>query len=68
MGEPDLVENWQEKIVSLSESKLGRPLTTREKQFIFSRGGLMALEAIEDSVRDLDLYGLQRFLNSESAE
>ena len=60
-----LVKNWHGAIISESEEKLGRPLTEDEKRFIDSREGFLALEMIEDTVRQLTGSDLERYLNSE---
>lgn len=48
-----LVQSWQQRIVESCTSTLGRELTAEEGRFITSRGGFLALEAIEDHVRSL---------------
>ena len=63
-----LVKRWQAAIVAECETKLGRSLTAQEKQFIVSRGGLIALEMIQETVRDLAPSDLADYLNSEIIE
>ena len=57
---------WQQRIISTAARKLGRPLTEPEQRFITSRGGFMALEMIEDTVRASESDELVSYLNSES--
>ncbi len=60
-----LVENWHRKIIAESEHRIGRALTDDEKNFITSRGGFIALEMIEDTVRSMRGKELEGYLNSE---
>ena len=68
MSDQILVENWHAAIRAECEKKLGRRLTSREERFIASRQGLIALEMIEDTVRDLAGPDLEKYLNSEGGE
>ena len=45
--------------------RLGRDLTIAEDAFITSRGGFIALEMIEDTVKSLTGKELAKYLNSE---
>ena len=58
---------WQRSILAEARKRLGRDLTDVEKKFITSRGGYLALEMIEDTVRTLSGGDLERYLRSESA-
>lgn len=49
----------------MARQKLGRPLTEKETAFVNSRGGLVALEMILDTVRADTAAEIERFLNSE---
>lgn len=68
MNDQTLVDKWHVAIVTDCEKKLGRPLTQQEERFIVSRQGLMALEMIEDTARELTGADLEQYLNSEGAE
>jgi hypothetical protein len=59
------IRAFQADIIKTAESKLGRPLTEREQQFITSRLGFIALEMISDTVRALDPERLGSYLNSD---
>ena len=65
MGDDPLVRNWQKAIISDAEAKLKRPLRDYERQFIVSRGGLIALEMIHDTVKADDPAKLEIYLGSE---
>ena len=60
-----LARNWQKAIVAQAEAKLKRPLRIDERRFIERRGGFIALEAIEDTVKAADAAELERYLGSE---
>lgn len=60
-----LSKNWQRAIITLAEAKLGRSLSLQERAFVVSRQGCLALEAIEDTVQDLNGEKLEEYLNSE---
>ena len=68
MDNDKTVLSWQASIINKSEAKLSRKLTETEKKFIVSRGGFIALEAIEDSVESLKGREFESYLNSESNE
>jgi hypothetical protein len=61
-----LVKNWHNKILGECETKLDRSLTDVERTFIMSRRGLLALEAIHDTVKSVGKEQLERYLNSEA--
>jgi hypothetical protein len=65
MREDPLVLKWQQTILSEAEAKLKRPLRDFERRFIVSRGSLIALEAIHDSVNAKDPAQLEIYLGSE---
>jgi len=67
MHDQTLVDNWHATIVTECEKKLGRPLTSQEERFIVSRQGLITLEMIEDTVRELTGSDLEQYLNSAGA-
>jgi hypothetical protein len=60
------LQNWQNAILEECKAKLGRDLTDVERTFITSRGGFLALEAIQETVKSADKTQLEAFLNSES--
>jgi len=62
------IETWQKSILKECESRLNRNVTNIEKQFITTRGGFLALEMIEDTVKALKGKELESYLNSESNE
>lgn len=66
MDNERLVRRWQKAILKESRKRLGRELTETEKRFITSRGGFIALEMIEDTVKTLDGPELAAYLNSEA--
>ena len=45
------VRNWQKALLRECKKILGRPLTEAETRFITSRGGFIALEMIQDTVK-----------------
>jgi hypothetical protein len=59
------VRRFQREILRVSTQKLGRPLTDKEKRFVTSRGGFVALEMILDSVRAGSAIEIEEYLNSE---
>lgn len=61
----NLTKKWHEAITIQVVDKLGRELTQIESKFIVSREGYLALEMIEDSVKDLSEESLVEYLNSE---
>ena len=65
MDNEKLVRNWHESIIKECQKRLGRNLTGEEERFITSRGGFMALEMIEDTIKRLVGKELKKYLNSE---
>jgi hypothetical protein len=57
---------WHKGIIEQAEAKLARPLTESEVDFITSRDAFLALELIEDKVKNLPSNQLDEYLNSES--
>jgi hypothetical protein len=68
MDNERLVRDWQKSIIKECQKRLGRKMTEEEEIFITSRGGFIALEMIEDTVRRLVGKGLEEYLNSESGK
>ena len=66
MDNEKLVRNWHKSIIEECRKRLGRTLTGAEEIFITSRGGFIALEMIEDTVKELVGKELEEYLNSES--
>jgi hypothetical protein len=68
MDNERLVQNWQRAILELCATSLGRPLTSVESTFVTSRGGFLALEAIETHIKALSArpQELMAYLNSEA--
>lgn len=66
MDNEKLVRNWHKSIIKECQKRLGRNLTGEERIFIISRGGFMALEMIEDTVKRLAGKELEEYLNSET--
>ncbi len=60
-----LTISWHKAIVTLAESKLCRLLSSKERIFIESRLSYIAVEMIDDSVKDLSGTELESYLNSE---
>lgn len=60
-----LTKNWHKKIITDAQGKLGRVLSNLENTFITSREGYIALDAIEDTVKNLSDVELVNYLNSE---
>lgn len=65
MDNEKLVKNWHKAIIDESQNRLNRNLTKNELLFITSRGGFIALEMIEDTVKTLKGDELAHYLNSE---
>ena len=59
------IKNFHNTIVTAAEQKLGRTLTEKEKKFIVSRGGFIALEMILDTVKAETKEYVEKYLNSE---
>lgn len=66
MNDPEVVKNWHIRILEESQARLGRELTPKEEHFVTSRGGFVALEAIEDTVNSIGGAELEAYLNSEN--
>jgi hypothetical protein len=66
MDNEQSVTNWHNSIIEECKKRLGRNLTKDEEIFITSRGGFIALEMIEDTVKSLSGRKLEQYLNSES--
>jgi len=62
----EVLANWHGELITECQKRLRRTLTKDEKLFITSRGGFIALEAIEDTVKSLAGNKLEGYLNSES--
>ena len=60
-----LVLNFQASILALAEKQLRRRLTKEEKSFVTAREGLLALEAIHDTVTSLSGVELEQYLRQE---
>lgn len=67
MDNRKLVENWHAEILRECRERLGRKLTPEEKDFVTCRGGFIALEAIEDTVKSIRGAELETYLNSENS-
>ena len=65
MSTERIVRRLHTEILAMARQKLERPLTEKETAFVTSRGGLVALEMILDSVRADTATAIERFLNSE---
>lgn len=61
-----MINKWQKSILKECRKRLGRDLTNAETQFVTSRGGFVALEMIDDTVKSLEGKELAEYLNSES--
>jgi hypothetical protein len=59
------VRSFQREIIRVSSLKLGRELTERERRFVTSRAGFIALEMILDTVRAGGSVEIEKYLNSE---
>ena len=66
MKDRKVVSDWHARILQECQARLGRELTPEEEDFVTSRGGLMALEAIEDTVSSIRGAELEEYLNSEN--
>lgn len=65
MSNDKIVQRMHKEILTAARDKLGRPLTDKESAFVTSRGGLVALEMILDTVRADTAAEIERYLNSE---
>ena len=63
-----MVKSWHAHIITESEKRLGRELSDAENSFITSRGGFIALEMIEDTVKAMEGDDLREYLNSEASD
>ena len=68
MDNEDLVRAWHADIIRTATRKLGRELTEKERTFITSRGGFIALEMIGDEVKAASKEEIEKYLNSEKPE
>jgi len=59
------IKNFHKAIIKAATQKLGRDLTEKEKKFITSRGGFIALEMILDTVKSESKESVEKYLNSE---
>lgn len=66
MNNEQLIGRWRNRIIKICVDRLGRELMPLERRFITSRGGFIALEMIEDTVRRLSGSELENYLNSET--
>lgn len=66
MDSRKLVEKWHKKIIAEREQRLNRKLTADERKFITARGGFIALELIDDTVKSIRGKELEIYLNSEN--
>lgn len=66
MARQPMINKWQKSILKECRKRLGRDLTNAETQFVTSRGGFVALEMIDDTVKSLEGKELAEYLNSES--
>lgn len=66
MDNERLVKKWHKAIITESQKRLKRELTQAELLFITSRGGFIALEMIEDTVKTCEGAELEKYLNSEA--
>lgn len=65
MKSNDAVPGFHDAILCLAREKLGRALTEKETLFVTSRGGLVALAMILDTVRAGSAAEIERYLNSD---
>ncbi len=67
MNSETAINNFHQTIIRTATEILGRPLTEREKQFVTSRGGFIALETILDTIRGASKERVEQYLNSEAS-
>jgi hypothetical protein len=60
------IRKWHKQIVADAEDKLGRTLTSTERQLITSREECIALERIHDNIKSGTKEDVISYLNSES--
>jgi len=68
MDNQKLVAEWQTKIVTCCEVKLGRQLSSAELGSIKRFGGFQALELIEDTINHAQPNEVERYLASIAAQ
>ena len=68
MNNEPIIRCRHKAIMADAETKLKRPLRDYERKFIVSRGGLIALEMIHDTVKAADADELERYLGSEHSK
>jgi hypothetical protein len=59
------VRSFQREIIRVSTLKLGCELAERERRFVASRAGFIALEMILDAARAGGSVEIEQYLNSE---
>ena len=62
------MNEWQNAVIEECTRRLQRKPTEVEEGYIASHVGFMALEAIEDAVKTLNVDALQALLNSKATE
>jgi hypothetical protein len=65
MNSESAVRAFHKEIVSIAQKKLARPLSVKERTFISSRGGFIALKLILDTVKAGTAREVEEYLNSE---
>jgi len=65
MDSEPAVRAFHTEIVALARKKLGRPLSVKERAFITSRRGFIALELIRDTVKAGTARNVEEYLSSE---
>jgi hypothetical protein len=68
MGDAELVAKWHNNIIEICGEKLGRALSSKERQSITQHEGFLALEMIEDTVSHAQPNELERYLVSIAVE
>lgn len=63
MDNQQAIKQWHLNIIADIEKQLQRPLTTQERQFIESRQGYLATEAIADFIRGESAETIEQYLN-----
>ena len=59
------IRSFQREIIRIAARQLGRELTAKEKEFVTSRHGFVALEMIHDTVCAGSAAEVEQYLNSE---
>lgn len=62
------MNDWQRGMIEACARRLQRKLTKVEETYIASHVGFMALEAIEDAVKTLNVDALEELLNSNAID